>query len=97
MKTTLKDILGVAAGYLDLALKVLMGLAVVYFVWSIIKYFISPGSSENRKEAGAYVMWSFVGFFVIISLWGIVNILSSTFNLGSNAPQWASMQDLFPK
>ena len=97
MKTTLKGILGVAATYMDLALKLLMGLAVVYFVYSIVQYFISPGSSEKRKEAGNYVMWSLIGFFVIVSMWGIVNVLSSTFNLGSNAPAWAEMSNLFPK
>ena len=94
---TLKDVLESVAVYLDLALKVLMGLAVVYFVYSIIEYFISPGSTEKRKEARQYIMWSLIGFFVIISLWGIVNVLSSTFNLGSNAPAWSSMSNLFPK
>ncbi len=94
---TLKDVLGMVAGYLDIALQLLIGLAVVYFVYSIVKYFISPSSSENRKEAGSYVMWSLIGFAVIVSLWGIVNLLTSTFNLGSNAPAWSEMQSLFPR
>lgn len=31
-------------------------------------------------------MWSIIGFFVILSFWGIVNIVTNTFKLDSNAP-----------
>lgn len=96
-RKTLKDILGEVVVYLDLALKVLMGLAVLYFVWTIIQYFISPSSSEKRKEAGSYVLYSVIGFFVIISFWGIVNVLTATFNLDRAAPQWSNMSNLFPQ
>lgn len=97
MNITLKDLLGTAAGYLDIALQLLMGLAVVFFVWYVIQYFIRPGDAEKHKEAGQYLLWSLVGFFAILSLWGLVNIFSSTFNLNSNAPQWSAMSSLFPK
>ena len=33
-----------------------------------------------------YVLWSVVGFFVILSFWGMVNILTNTFKLDSSQP-----------
>lgn len=73
--------------YFNVAVYLTIGLATVMFVWNIFKYFIKGGDDVGaKKEAGQYVLWSVVGFFVILSFWGIVNILTSTFKLDSNAP-----------
>jgi len=86
-----------AIGYLNEALVLLMGFAVLMFVWYIIQYFIRPNGGESRKEAGEYLLYSVIGFFVILSFWGLVNILQNTFNLGYGAPgSWASFSGLFP-
>lgn len=95
---TLKDVIGTIAGYLDLALKLIMGLAVLFFVWNVVKYFIINSDSAKRAEAAQYVMWSLIGFFVILSLWGLVNILMSTFSLNNNTPgSLTSLPNLFPQ
>ena len=65
------------------------------FVWYVIQYFIQP--NDKRAEGAQYVMWAVIGFFVILSMWGIVNILTNTFNLGNNNPSsWSSISNLFP-
>ncbi|MFA6553943.1 MAG: hypothetical protein WCS89_00335 [Candidatus Paceibacterota bacterium] len=92
----LSDLMAKLAGYLNQALALLMGFAVVVFVFYVIKYFIQPGDTK-RVEAAQYLMWSLIGFFVILSLWGLVNILISTFDLGTSSPgSWASLRNLFP-
>jgi len=94
----LKALIGVIAGYLNDILALLMGAAVVMFVWYIIQYFIKPNEGgESRTEAAKYLMWSLIGFFVILSMWGLVNILIQTFNFGQNSPgSWANMSSIFP-
>jgi hypothetical protein len=73
--------------YFNVAIYLIMGLAVVMFVWNIFKYFIKGGDDIGaKKEAGQYVLWSVVGFFVILSFWGMVNILTNTFKLDSQQP-----------
>ncbi|MFA6315557.1 MAG: hypothetical protein WC648_04295 [Candidatus Paceibacterota bacterium] len=92
---TLEDLINAAIKYLNLALALLMGFAVVMFVFYIIKYFILP--HDKRSEAGQYLLWSIIGFFIILSLWGLVNILIGTFDLGQNNPNaWGDIKDLFP-
>jgi hypothetical protein len=72
-----------------------MGFAVVAFVFYVIKYFIT--ANDKRSEAGQYIMYSMIGFFVILSMWGIVNILVNTFELDSNSPSsWSDIKQLFP-
>ena len=70
------------------------GVLVLAFVWFVVKYFILP--NENRSEAGMYVMYSVIGFFVVLSVWGLVNIVSNTFGLEGTAPSWSTIQSLFP-
>ena len=95
---TLEDIMKSAANYMDLALKVLMGFAVLMFVFNIVMYFIKPSGGESRADASKYVMWSVIGFFVIFTFWGIVNILISTFDLDTPASSvTTSITTLFPK
>lgn len=93
----LSDLVGKIAGYFNQALYLLMGFAIVMFVWHVIRYFIQP-EKVNKAEASQYVMWSVIGFFVVFSLWGLVNILISTFDLGSGSPStWTGINNLFPR
>ena len=31
------------------------------------------------------MLWGLIGFFVMVSIWGLVNILTGTIQLGNNA------------
>ena len=93
--TKLSDVIALVVSYLNQFLALLMGLAVVMFVFYVIRYFIM--SDDKRKEGGQYILWSLVAFFVIFSMWGLVNILVSTFNIGQTNPgTWANVSNLFP-
>ena len=84
--------------YLNDILLLLMAVAIVMFVWNIIKYYIR--SDTNKKEAANYLMYSLIGFFVFLSIWGLVNILSNTFGLGNSSygtSSWNSLKNLFPQ
>ena len=89
---TLAKIITDITNYLNDVLFLLMALAIVIFVWYVIKYFIMP--NEDRSKAGDYMLYSIIGFFVILSLWGIVNILNNTFGVGNSENKPASMQNL---
>ncbi|HUQ30216.1 MAG TPA: hypothetical protein VM103_01710 [Candidatus Paceibacterota bacterium] len=55
----------------------------VIFVWGCFKYFIyGADSEEERKKGRDLVVWTLVGFFLMTSLWGLVNILTGTLNFG---------------
>lgn len=56
----------------------LMAAAVIFIIWNIVKYLIA-GGEEDRSAALKNFIWGIVGLFLIISIWGIVNILLNTF------------------
>ncbi len=81
-----------AIGYFNQAIFLIIALAVVTFIWNVYKYFIIS-DPENRTEASKYVMFSVIGLFVILSFWGLVNILSNTLNLDTS-PGTINIQSL---
>ncbi len=65
---------------------VLFAVAFIVFLWGAFKTFILGQGSDESKEAGKSLMlWGIIGFFVMVSIWGLVNILTGTVNFGNNA------------
>lgn len=78
-------------GIVDVALYILVAVAVIFIVWNVVVYFIKPDGSESRKESGMAIFWGIVGLFIIVSLWGLVGILVNSFGTDNNIPR-----DRFP-
>jgi hypothetical protein len=73
--------------YLEIGIMLIISLAVVSFIWNVYRYFFKA-DVENKAEAGLYVMYSTIGFFIILSFWGLVAILANTLNLPNAQPMW---------
>jgi len=54
-------------------------LAIAGFVYGVTKYFLNPDNEEKRKSGKSFMLWGIVTLFVIVSIWGLVGILSNTF------------------
>ncbi|MDP3962513.1 MAG: hypothetical protein Q8Q03_01450 [bacterium] len=94
----LKYLIRIFTEYLTIAIYLIISLAVVTFVWNVYRYFFTE---KDKKEAGMYVLYSTIGFFVILSLWGLVAILSNSLDLPTQQPVWpfggqSSGQGYFP-
>ncbi|HBM46027.1 MAG: hypothetical protein UT05_C0014G0005 [Parcubacteria group bacterium GW2011_GWF2_38_76] len=63
----------------------LTGLAVIYLLWNIVKY-IQSGDPKKKDEAREVITYSLIFIFVMISVWGLVNLLVNTFQLGNTMP-----------
>ena len=67
----------------DVAVPVIFAIAFIVFLYGIAKaYIFSGGDSTAVAEGHKLVLWGIIGFVVMISLWGLVNIVASTFGLG---------------
>jgi hypothetical protein len=63
---------------------VLMALGMIYFVWGVVTYMIG-GAEEDKKKGREKIIYSLVGFAVIVGVWGLVNIIITTFDLGGTS------------
>lgn len=69
-----------------------LGLAIVYFLWGVLKY-VRHGESESDRTEGIMMMtYGIVAIFVMISVWGLVTILINTFGLDTRLPPVPTLQ-----
>src|SRR3989338_7855311 len=67
--------------FLSQAVILLVALAVVFFLYGILKYITAGDDEEKRGKMKNIMIYGIIGLFVMISFWGIVNILINTFEL----------------
>jgi hypothetical protein len=65
----------------------LFALATVGFIWGVIQMVINPEDSEKRKQGKQYMIWGIIGIFVMLSIFGLVQIISNTFGISPVIPQ----------
>lgn len=63
-----------------------IALTVLIFLWGVFRFVMSGGDGDKRKEAQGYMIWGIIALFVMVSVWGLVNILVRSFNLDPAAP-----------
>lgn len=59
----------------------IFALALIFFLWGVLKAFVIKGDEDSRSEGKQYMVWAIVGLVVMVSLWGIVNLLSGALGL----------------
>jgi hypothetical protein len=65
---------------------VIFAIAFIVFLWGAFKTFIIGANDPGVKESGKNLMlWGLIGFFVMVSVWGLVNILTGTVSFGNGA------------
>lgn len=62
------------------AVPIIIGLAVLVFLYGIAKYGISK-DEKNRQEAVGIITYGIIALFVMVSIWGLVALISSTFKI----------------
>ncbi|MEA2701526.1 MAG: hypothetical protein QOE22_235 [Candidatus Parcubacteria bacterium] len=71
----------------NVAVPVIFALAFIVFIWGIFLYFIAGGHDEEKRKSGKQLMlWGILGFFIMVSVWGLVNILVGSARLNNDAP-----------
>lgn len=72
---------------------VLIAIAFITFLWGVYKYFILGAAEEkSRTDGRQFVLWGIIGFVIILSLWGIVNLFMGTLGLSAGtAPKFPTI------
>lgn len=58
---------------------ILISISVIVFVWGVFRYVIADG--EDREKSRNVMMYGIIGLFVMVSVWGLVAVVTNTFNL----------------
>lgn len=70
----------------DLIIKIAISIAVLWIIVSVVKYLVLGADDEEaRKKGGQSILYGVIGLFVILSIWGLVFLLTNSFRFGQNS------------
>lgn len=73
------------AGLINAVIYLLIGIAVLLFIAGLVKYITAGGDEKQVTEAKNYILFGIIAIFVMVSVWGLVAILTNTFFSGGVA------------
>lgn len=60
----------------------IFSLAVAAFVWGVVQYVILGAEEEAKRAKGRqFMIWGILALAVMVSVWGLVKIVTTTFNI----------------
>ena len=59
----------------------LFALAMAYFLYGLAQFFWSPDNEEIKKTSKSHMVWGLLGLFVMVAVFGIMNLILNTFQI----------------
>lgn len=74
----LQQLIALFISILNSIVPVIIGLALIAFLWGVFQYVVAGGEEDRIVAAKNTIMWGLLGLFVMLSVWGLVGILTQT-------------------
>ncbi|MES2214258.1 MAG: hypothetical protein V4465_02605 [Patescibacteria group bacterium] len=65
----------------DLALPLVVGLALLGFFWGLMKFIFAAGDEDKRKEARQIMIYGVIALFVMVAVWGLVAFVGNALGI----------------
>lgn len=78
---TIGDLIGVFTSIINGLMPFIVALAVLYFIWGVFQFVAAAGDEEARSSGRDKMIYGIIGIFVMVSVWGLVNLLKGTFGV----------------
>jgi hypothetical protein len=85
-------VLSTIGSLISVVTPLVVALSLLAFLWGLAMYILSLGSSEgdkNKNKGRDLMVYGILTLFVIVSVWGLVNILKATIFPSGAAPSAA--------
>jgi hypothetical protein len=80
--TDFKSLMQLFANVLGMAMGFLYTVAFAAFFWGIALFILNTNDDKKRQEGKAWMFWSVIALFVMITLWGIISLFVNTVGVG---------------
>ena len=77
--TSIQGSLVVMSNFINALIPFIISIGLVLFLIGIVQYITAGGDEEKRKAARDIIVFGIIALFVMVSVWGFVNILGKTF------------------
>ena len=73
----------------------LFGLAVVWFIWNVVRYAMSEDEG-GKEKAKSQMIHGIIAIAVTVSIWGIVGLLRTAFGVDGNNSAPTDINNMIP-
>jgi Type IV secretion system pilin len=84
------ELFDIVARLASRSIGILVTIALAVFFWGLVRYLFKLGGEKGAENGKNLMIYGLVALFVMISVWGILNFVSSFFGINSNANQDSS-------
>lgn len=64
---------------------IMVALAVAVFFWGLVIFIFKSGNEKSHTEGKNRMIWGTVALFVMVSVWGIINFVSSDLGITTSS------------
>ena len=84
---TLTDLLERINAYiLNPIILLLFAVAMVVFIWGIVEFLASGEEGDARTRGKQNILYGIIGLFIMVSVYGIINVVLATLGVDYNIP-----------
>lgn len=81
--TNFRDFIGIFLELIQAALPVIVGLALLVFIWGLVKFIFRVGGDEKALADGKKLMvWGLIALFILVSFWAIIGVFHQDLGFG---------------
>lgn len=55
----------------------IFAIAFFLFIWGVVEMVFKADSPDGRETGKRHIIWSLVGFVIMVGVWGIISIIKS--------------------
>jgi len=81
--TDLKCLVQGAGEIMNALVPLLFGIALLIFLWGVIKYISQGGDPKARAEGRNFIIFGIIGFAIMMTVWGLALLVKNTFFPGA--------------
>ncbi len=79
---TVQAIFGIFGTIINLTVFLVIGIALIVFFFGLVRYL--AGGTEMKAKGLQIMLYGIIALFVMVSIWGLVRLLQTTFLGGAN-------------
>ncbi len=82
MFPTIRLMLVTLGTYVHSIIRIVFGLAIIYFFWGMSQFILHAGYDKTREDGKQRMIWGVIALFVMISIYGIIAWIGVIFGIG---------------
>ena len=79
------SLLGAIASIIGALVPILVSLGLAVFLWGLVRYLWGAGGKAKIDDAKKLMKWGLITLFIMVSVWGIIDLMQSALGINKNA------------